>query len=38
MNRREKRAYRRGIVNTLQFLAISGFYTFLLCEIVTKLF
>lgn len=38
MNRREKRAYRRGIINTIQFLVVSGIYTAFVSEIVTKLF
>lgn len=38
MSRKEKQAYRKGVKNTLQFLVISGFYTYLLCDIVAKLF
>lgn len=38
MSRRERQAYYRGVKNTIQFFLVSGFYTYLLCEIVIKLF
>lgn len=38
MSRKERQAYYRGVKNTIQFLLVSGFYTYLLCDIVTKLF
>lgn len=39
MNERQlKRAYCKGIVNTLQFLTISGFFTFILCDAIARLF
>lgn len=38
MSRKERQAYYRGVKNTIQFLLVSGFYTYLLCEIVIKLF
>ncbi len=37
MSKRERQAYYRGVKNTIQFLLVSGFYTYLLCEIVAKI-